>query len=124
MTWLNENGLRLSTKSSAIIFRGRKIVVLTDDLRISNEMIPWREKIKYLGVTLDEKLSGRGEVDRIMVKCSKGLNILRCLVGTSWWGDPKSLMLIFNSLIRSHIDYASPVWIASNKSVIKKVENI
>ncbi len=66
-------------------------------------------KVKYLGVKIDETLSGEGIIDTIVRKCTGRIKFLyrqaRCL--------PRALKkTLCQSLVQSHIDYVISSWYA------------
>jgi len=60
----------------------------------------------------------------LIKKCKKGINILRCLTGVEWGAYRLSLKRIYNTLIRSSIDYGSIVYGFANETTLKKIEAI
>ena len=60
---------------------------------------------KFLGVWVDEKLTYKEHVCRMVSKCGKVINILRCLVGCSWGADRNLMLMIYKAMIRSVFDY-------------------
>jgi ribonuclease HI len=65
------------------------------------------KEIKFLGMILDSKLSWRHHIDMILSRCEKNMNILRAVCRV-WWGcHPKTMKILYNALVRSHLDYGS-----------------
>lgn len=63
---------------------------------------------KILGVTIDSHLRWNDNVDAIVKKASKRLHILRVLRRSGI--PPVDLLVIYNSLVRSVLEYACAVW--------------
>jgi ribonuclease HI len=109
-TWLNNHGLTLSaTKSSALVFT-RKRLIPDVDLVIDSESLPVVSKAKFLGVLLDSRLSGIPHLTYIRDKCEKNINVLRALSGVWWGAHPYCQKLLYNAIVRSHLDYGSFLW--------------
>lgn len=83
--WLLSHGLSLSApKSSAVIFtRSGRIPDLR--LEIDGQGIPIKGSARFLGVTLDSKMSGVDHIDTVIRRCERSVSILRALAGV-WWG--------------------------------------
>ena len=78
--------------------------------------------MKYLGLFLDQKLKFSEHIDDKISKITKGINVLRklCLVLPR-----SSLLTIYKSFIRPHLDYADVVYDQPNiNSLSEKIESI
>ena len=65
---------------------------------------------KLLGVTLSNDLSWNDHCDEMLKKACKRLYALRSLKAAGL--NQKDLVLVYCSLVRSVVEYASPVWAA------------
>ncbi|CAK1580392.1 unnamed protein product [Parnassius mnemosyne] len=118
-TWLVDHGLELSpSKSNTVIF-SRKRVLPEIQVRLLNYPLKNIHQVKFLGVILDNKLSGMPHIIYTQKKCEKNINILRALCGVWWGAHPYSLKLIYNAIIRSRLDYASFLLVPANKKGLK-----
>lgn len=96
-----------------------------DPLLFLNEYaIQCVDTIKFLGLMFDKKLTWHEHIDMVSTKCRQSLNILKVLAHTQWGADPKSLLTIYKTLIRSKIDYGSIVYSSARKSQLKKLDKI
>lgn len=57
-------------------------------------------------------------ISKIVEKCEKVINVLRSLAGCEWEADSETLLLIYQAMIRSALDYASIVYGAASKKSI------
>lgn len=122
--WLLRHGLSLSAaKSSVVVFSGKRIVPPVF-VSVHNEVIPQDNKVKFLGVWLDNKLSGLVHFDFVSQKCEKNINILRSLSGVWWGAHPYSQKMLYNAIVRSHIDYGSFLLDPCSKSGHKIIDRI
>lgn len=74
---------------------------------------------KYLGLWFDKKLTWANHIDRVVDKCKRILNILRCLRGKEWGANRVSLKTLYTGLIWAVIDYGSIVYQSASKVVLK-----
>lgn len=122
--WLDNNGLTLSVPKSSIVLFTRKRVSSPITVYYKNEIIPVKNNAKFLGITLDSKLTGLPHCYNVFAKCERALNILRCLSGVWWGAHPTSLKLLYNALIRSILDYGSFILEPCSKVGLKKLDAI
>uniref|UniRef100_A0A671ND64 alpha-mannosidase n=1 Tax=Sinocyclocheilus anshuiensis TaxID=1608454 RepID=A0A671ND64_9TELE len=65
---------------------------------------------KFLGIYFDAKLSWAEHINKIVEKCQKVLNIMRCVSGVEWGASFSSLKTIYVALIRWESDVEGMVW--------------
>lgn len=113
-------------KSEAIFFtrftKSNKIP--NTQLQINNTDIPWKVNIKYLGLTLDKRLTYRYHIENTVIKCEKIFRALYCFLNRKSKLNIKNKLLLYTSLIRPIITYASQVWITCAKTHQKKLQTI
>lgn len=122
--WLDEHGLTLSPTKSCVVTFSRRRIMPAADVRYGGVMIPSKESVKFLGVILDHKMSGISHHKYIIGKCEKNINILRALSGVWWGSHPYCQKLLYNAIIRSHIDYGSFLMEPCNKDGLGKLDLI
>ena len=79
-------------------------------LRIYGEVIPLESSVRFLGVQLDRRLTYQEHTKSLRLKCTKAMNILKCVSRTTYGSDRATLLLLYRSLIRSKLDYACVVY--------------
>lgn len=122
--WLEDHGLSLSIpKCNAVVF-SRKRSIPDFDIHCDSQSVPITDKVKFLGVTLDSKMSGVPHFNAVAQKCEKGINILRALSGVWWGSHPYSQKILYNAVVRSHLDYASFLMEPCNKETLGKLEKM
>ena len=78
--------------------------------------------MKDLGVLLDSKLSESPHIDATFSSCIKLIGFIM-RTGKDF-KDPKTLILLFNSLVRSKLEYASPIWSPSQIGDFNMIEKV
>ncbi len=80
--------------------------------------------VKFLGVWMDEKLTWKTHTDKIICKCEKANNILRSLAGSDWGALRGTLLMIYQAMIRSMLDYGSVVFGPAANSILSKLDQV
>jgi hypothetical protein len=124
-TWFQSNLLTINTsKTNYIIFAAKnKRISKHKPLTISGTEIERVEQTRYLGLILDNKLTWNPHIQSIRAKLISLMgmvkSIARCL--------PLAVRYtIYNSLVKSHIDYLIEVWGTSTKtnlSILQTAQN-
>ena len=113
-SWCKENGLSLSALKTHLVmltWRRNWRDQLVKPLQVDNNEIEIRNTTKFLGVTLDSKLSWDEHIDQ---KCKKAKGLLlqyRTAIGPSWGFKPQTMKWIYTVLVRSTITYTAMTWI-------------
>ena len=64
----------------------------------------------FLGITFDRTLSFSKHVSSLKTKFFRRLKALHCMSASSWGPSKESLSVLYKSLLRSLLSYASPKW--------------
>ena len=126
--WLNNWRLNISPQkcSYTIYSKGRAPKRFRDNqfqLNINNEQIPINNSPKYLGVTIDRQLNFSDHVELIRTKCLKLSNVIKCLSYKNWSLSDKQQLIIYQSLIRSCLEYAPQLMLLHERN-LKRLEGI
>lgn len=103
----NKNLLLAPDKCYLVIFNKTNISTRRFQIKISGTLIKPSQSVKFLGLTLTSNLNWKPNIQGIINRCKLPLNILSCVRGTWWGADPKTLLTLFKSLVRSKIEYGS-----------------
>ena len=116
--WCLKNLLKLNSDKSNVMIVSRHSVSFEEPLPVNRVSVT-----KCLGLFINDKLTWETHINYLRVKCGQRLHIIRRL---------KSLVPvcklhdIYSAIIRSVLDYASPVFIGLSKKendVLKKIRN-
>ena len=121
--WALENGFRFSaSKTVAIRFTRRRIYEEVPTLTLNGNILPYENTVKFLGMTLDKKLTWSNHIDNLKVKVKNSLNILKVVSGFDWGADKKSLLKLYNTLCRSKLDYGCQIYSSACKTKLKELD--
>lgn len=114
--------LNISASKSKVVCFGKKRNT-NFQLYYDNNCIPIVTEAKFLGVTFTNNLSWIKYVDYLVCRASKAFNILKTLCRIYWGADPKILLSLYKSLVRSHFEYGF-LCFASNHKLLDKIEKL
>ena len=125
--WCKANGLNISAlKTKIIMFTWNKKWTPPKPILVGGVEIGLSSSVKFLGVTLDEKLSFKEHINNITKKATASLMQCKRAVGPTWGLSPKTCNWIYRAAIRPILSYSSVIWInALSKQVnINKLEKV
>ena len=123
--WARKNGCIFSpTKSAVITFTKNNRMRQSSELRLAGHVIPRVNSFKFLGIVLDPRLSMTKHVAYIKSKCSKRLNLFRCIAGTDYGADRKTLLQLYKALVLPIIEYGAVAYAGASENTLKKLETI
>ena len=105
--WLNDNKLVLNVnKTKCIFFTHKKIDFNNITVQMNNTNITITNSLKFLGVTIDCKLSWHNHINEICNKLAKCLGVMYKLKSF-----PRNILLmIYNAIISPHLHYCNTAW--------------
>ena len=93
-------------------------------MSIKGKEIQFEPQIKFLGMIFDQKLNWSSHIQSIVNKCMKRFNVLKAISGLHWGIDKKTLVVCYQGLIRSIIDYGCEVYDFGYKKYLKKLDTL
>ena len=123
--WTNENGFKFSpTKTVTVHFCRKTSCIKQPELHLYGIQLPFKEETRFLGVIFDRKLSFISHIIDLKTRCKKILNVLKIFSNPEWGGDTETLLHLYRSLIRSKLDYASPIYGSARPSYLKMLDPV
>lgn len=123
--YLTSKGLTVSLdKFVVVLFTKKRIAPGLYSIKLNNIPIMSCKSHRFLGVILDQKLSGEEHILNIFQKCFKLTNIIRSLRVTWWGAYPRTLLQIYKATIRSSMKYDCFFFPYNNYSLMKKLNLI
>ena len=123
--WGLKNGLRFSTdKTVAVHFCRRRCLDPHLGIRLYGQSVETRPAARFLGVLLDRRLTYKEHFQALRERCFKSLSVLKCVSRTSYGADRDTLLLLYRSMIRSKLDYASFVYDSASESSKRSLDTV
>ena len=111
--WLVDNKLSLHLgKTECILFSTKRKIKLENDFKVFHNSTPIKQvkNVSYLGLTLDDTLSGESIITNIIKKASSRLKFLYRYKSIL---KEKSKKILCSALIQCHFDYCCSSWYSS-----------
>lgn len=125
VTYTEHNGFRMSVLKTRWMHFHRKIIPdFKPVIKMKDTRIEEADTIRFLGLTLDKKLTWNNHIKDIITKSKIKMNILKCLSNINWGSDREVLLQIYKTMILSQIDYGSIAYASANKTTLRKLDAI
>ena len=108
--WCVYVGLTVNPNKAELLLLTNKKKYSMQQLSMFNTSIPRRQKVKYLGVNIDNKLNWKSHVETKLNKCTGLLLQCKRITGIKWGVHPKYLSWIYNAIIKPIFLHGVIVW--------------
>ena len=119
--WLKVNKLTLNVDKSKLLYFDLAPACKRDvfDVYINGKPLEFNSKAKYLGVTIDNKLTWHQHIENIKNKINKGIGILKKMCH---FLQEDTLVSLFNDFVKLYVDYGSLTWGGTANTHLLKLE--
>ncbi|XP_076064536.1 uncharacterized protein LOC143038827 isoform X1 [Oratosquilla oratoria] len=111
--WLIDNRLSLHLgKTESIVFASKPNLRKRSDVQVrcGVHVLESKQEVTYLGIPLDQSLSGNAITDKIVSKCSHKVKFLYRKARNF---DLETKKLLVSAFLQHHFDYACSSWYSS-----------
>lgn len=108
-------------KTVATLFT-RKHKITPPLLHILNKSIEWNNRAKYLGITMDSKLTWAAHIDQALRKGQIALSNLYPLLARRSKLSTKNKLLLYKAIIQPAALYGCEVWGSAAKTHLRKIQ--
>lgn len=122
--WGWDWGCLFSVENPQTVFFSRKRIEEVMKLKMYGNELERVGSFKFLGVVFDSPLTWADHISRIIIKCKKVINVMRCLTGKKWGASCSSLKRVYVALIRSVFDYGSIAYGSAATSQLQRIDII
>ncbi|KAI5756587.1 hypothetical protein M8J77_026073 [Diaphorina citri] len=120
--WLNKNELEFSIKKCDVMTITRKKSPCMFQYKINDSILERVNTKKDLGVTFQTNLKFE---NHIAETCKKAFQTLGMIIRHSnFFQNIDTLRLLYTSLVRSKLEYATVIWAPKSKSYVSLLENV
>jgi len=120
--WCSDNGFELNTDKCKIMSISKKRSPILADYYIDGKLIKRVHSYKDLGVTYNDEFSFN---DHFELSTKKGMSMLS-FVKRQCYGrfNLDTARMLYSAIVRSHLEFASPVWAPHHAVHIKSFESV
>ena len=114
--------IHLSPQNPARCLHSQQLNLDEASINFNGDTIKASKQAKFLGMTLDSRLSWNNHLDCLIKRCTMhNTNIISSLRSTWWGAHPQSLLPLYKSLILGTIDYRLPCILPQNRTFFYKL---
>lgn len=112
MTYYKDWKIQINEQKTETITLTRRFTETTtfSKIKINNEIVKENNTVKYLGITLDRRLSFIKQVNKILQKVYTATSKLYPLINRRSRLSTKNKLLIYKTIIRPTITYGGPIY--------------
>lgn len=122
--WSAETGFQFSpSKCKSVLFTHQK-KIKASEIKMQEKTLPNTNSVRLLGVTFDHKLNWKEHLKKLKTNATKKLNILKAVSHFKWGADRKTLLILYNALVQSTLDYGSTIYSLANSNTIKILNTV
>lgn len=121
-TYCKKNGLILNQQKCIVMSIHRKRNPIINDYRINNFTLNRVNKQKDLGIWFDEKLNFDVHIEKTKSTCSALIGLIIKMDKKRM--KPETIILLYNALVRSIIEYGRIIWDRHLITVTQSIESI
>ena len=121
--WLTSNKVSIVNidKTNYIVFHTpHSKIPENTNLQLRNANLKRVQRIKFLGVFVHENLSWKPHMEWQLQKIKVCYGVVRKIQS---YLNKKTLLLLYNALIKSHLQYCILTWCNGNKTIVKKLQS-
>ena len=125
--WCDTKGLNISALKTKMVMFTWHWNWTVRPISVGGRSIALSKTVKFLGVTLDNKLNYNTHIDNVTQKATAALMQYKRAVGATMWGlSLKTCKWIYKTVIRPILSYNATVWVRAldNKNNTKKLERV
>ena len=86
---------------------------------MNSQKLEQSKSVRYLGVVINNKLNWKSHIEYINHKINIGIGIIKKL---RYSVREETLINLYHTLIKPHIDYGILAWASANKTSLKTIE--
>jgi hypothetical protein len=122
--WLRNWSIAINvSKSSAVLFaKAARRVRQPRPVPFLGEPIEWVETARYLGVTLDTRLTWLAYVNQVRKRAAQRLGVLGPLLNRRSGLSAGNGVLLYKQLVRPMMDYSCVIWRSGGRSHVQKLQ--
>ena len=124
VAWAEKWGFKISVEKSKFVIFTNKRKTENLGLNIYGKPLERVKEFKFLGVIFEEKVTWKKHIEKIVRKCEKVINVMRCLAGSTWGANRDTQIMVYRAMIRSALDYGCLAYGAAAKTNLAALDRV
>ena len=122
--WAAKADVQFSPEKTCVMFfhKGNFRPPVNRRLKLYGQPINWSRETKYLGITIDDRLTFKSHLDRVIASAKRKLMILGKVFGNTWGPHPKAIKWAYTGIVRPALVYGAIVWAHTIQSATCKAK--
>lgn len=109
--WCGNSDLSVNAGKTVIVpFTNKRRLDRLVNPKLNGKIITFSTEVKYLGVTIDQKLTWNAHLVNVLQKAKMALGASSRLMGNNWGINPRIALWLYTAIVRPIVTYASMVW--------------
>lgn len=121
IAWLNDNSLCVNESKCRVISFSLRRSPIINNYMLNGHIIERVSQIRDLGVILDNKLTFNPHREFIQNKAKAALHFVK---RQSHYFDSDIIKMLYTSLVRSNVEFASSIWLPHHITHVASIESI
>ena len=112
-------------KTKVIIFSKSQLARRAEPaLFLYGDLLSYYPHIKFLGITLDKRMTFTKHFEKILERYNNKFHCLRILVNKKWGPSPETILKIYKQCVRPIFKYGIVSTITLSESVVNKIKRV
>lgn len=120
--WCEQNAMFLNVSKCFVLTFTKNRNKIKFDYLIGNDKLSTKTSARDLGITFDTSLTFKLHINNIIAKANKMMGFI--FRTTKGFRNPLSLLHLYKCLIRSILEYGTPVWSPYQKTYADSIESV
>lgn len=111
LEWYRSKGLDLNPdKTKLVLFTKKRKIGRAEPVKLDNQELETVKEVKYLGVTLDSKLTFSTHISNTCSKAKMAMMQCKSVIGRTWDMKPAMALWIYKAIILPRTLHGAIVW--------------
>ena len=119
-----ENKTKSREKKVIIFSKSRSAIRAEPALSLYGDLLSYYPHIKFLGITLDNRMTFTKLFEELLERCNQKFHRLRILVNKKWGSSPETILKIYKQCVRPIFEYGIVSTITVSETVITNVQRV
>ena len=116
--WFHVNKLVINMDKTHFLIFSRKKIFQQISIYLNNVKLKQKNVTKFLGVHIDHKLTWKDHIANLLIKINRNIGVIWRMRNSL---NKKSKLLLYYSLVQSHLQYGISAWGAACKSSLNPI---